>query len=115
VLEHAHARDLVERLAAGQIGVVAQLDANAIGEPARRDLALHVLELVARQRDAGRLYAVVLGRPEDQRTPAAADVEEALALRQPQLPADMVELLRLRDVERIVALAEIRARIHHPR
>ena len=55
----------------------------------------------------------MLRRPEDQPAPAAADVEEALARLEPQLAADVVELLRLRDVERVVLAAEVRARVHH--
>ena len=90
-----------------------QLDAHAVAKAAPRDLARHVLELVARQRDAGRVDAVALGGPEQQPAPTAADVEETLARRQPELPADMVELLRLRGVQRVVVAAEVRARVHH--
>jgi hypothetical protein len=43
--------------------------------------------------------------------PAAADVEEALARGEAQLAADVVELLRLRVVERVRVGAEVRARV----
>ena len=52
--------------------------------------------LVARQRDARGIHAVVLGSPQQQAAPAGADVEEALALAQLQLAADVVELGLLR-------------------
>src|SRR5688500_17817529 len=59
--------------------------------------------------------AVALGRPDDERAPAAADVEEPLPGLQLKLAADMVELLLLRDFERVVGAAEVRARVHVPR
>ena len=115
VLEHPDARDLVVELALRQILVVDELDAHAVAEAARLDLARHVLELVLRQRDARRVDAVVLRRPEDQASPAAADVEERFARTKPELPADVVELSRLSVGERIALGGEVRARVNHPR
>ncbi|MCY1550216.1 hypothetical protein D9M68_864520 [compost metagenome] len=65
--------------------------------------------LVLRQRDAGGLHAVVLGRPEQQPAPAGADVEEALALAQHELAADVVELGFLRLRQRELGRAEVGA------
>jgi hypothetical protein len=44
----------------------------------------------------------VLGRPHHERTPAAADVEQALARLKLELAADVVELLFLCELERVV-------------
>ena len=81
VLEHADAGDLVEEriLRAGR-GSPAARTSHAVRRARARAIALvHVVELVLRQRDAGRLDAVALRRVQDERAPAAADVEEALA------------------------------------
>src|SRR3954470_15897196 len=45
-------------------------------QPALLDQPVHVGVLVLRQRDAGGVDAVVLGRPQQQPAPAGADVEE---------------------------------------
>ena len=71
--------------------------------------------LVLRQRDAVRPHAVVLGGPQQQAAPAGADVEEALALAQHQLAADVVELGLLRLASGIAGVAEVGARIDAPR
>ena len=115
MLEHPDAGDLVVEHAIGQVDVVEQLHAHATLEPPRGDLALDVLELVLRQRDAGRVHAVVLRRPEHEPAPAAADVEEGFARREAQLAADVVELARLRVGERVGVAPEVGARVHHPR
>ena len=61
------------------------------------------------------VHAVVLGRPQQQAAPAGADVEEALALAQHQLAADVVELGLLRLRQRHVGVAVVGARVHPPR
>jgi hypothetical protein len=58
--------------------VVAQLDLHLALQALLGNQALHMVELVARQRDAMGLH-VMLGRPEDQPAPARAYVPEALA------------------------------------
>ncbi len=114
MLEHADARDLVVERVLRQVEIVAQLDAHAATESACGDLAFHVLELVARQRDPGRVDAVHFGRPEQQRSPAAADVEEPLAGSKPKLAADVVELGCLRIVQSGPIGRKIGARVDHP-
>ena len=109
MLEHADAGDLVVLHALGQVEIVAKLDVHAILEPARGDFGDDEVALILRQRDAGRLDAVMLRRPEDQATPAAADVEHPLAGRETKLAADVIELLLLRVVERVPFGAEVRA------
>ena len=63
--------------------------------PELLDLLARQGELLLRQRHAVRLDAVMARGVADQRAPAAADVEEAIARLQPQLPADHVELVAL--------------------
>ena len=60
-----------------------------------------------------RAHAVIPRGVTDERAPAAADVEKALARLQPQLAADHVELVVLRSREVIVRLAEIGAGVDH--
>ncbi|MCY1366784.1 hypothetical protein D9M69_536900 [compost metagenome] len=109
VLEHAHRRDLVERLRVGQLAVVAQLHAHAALQAFFLDEPLHVRVLVLRQGDARGVHAVVLGRPHQQRAPARADVQVALAGLQHELAADVVELGFLRLRQRELGRAEVGA------
>ena len=66
-----------------------------------------------RQRDAVADDAVVLGGMDQHRAPAAADVEQPLARLQPQLAADMVELVGLRLVDAVGEIGEIAAAVDH--
>jgi hypothetical protein len=50
---------------------------------------------------------------QDQRAPAAADVEQPLALSEAELAADDVELALLSLIERVVRGDEVRARVDH--
>ena len=65
--------------------------------------------LVAAERDAAPLDAIVLGSPEQEAAPAGTDVEEALALLQHQLPADVLDLRFLGLRQRHAGVAEIGA------
>ena len=100
MLEHADRRDFVVRPVFRQFAVIAQLDANALAQPLVVDQFLDMLMLIFRQRDAGGVDAVMLGRPEQQPAPAGADVQEALARLKQQLAADVVQLGFLRLCQR---------------
>lgn len=115
MLEHAHRADLVERLAGCQRAVVEQLHVHAVLQPAFGDQPLHVAVLVVRERDARGRDAVVLRRPQQQRTPARADVQETLAGPQVELAADVVQLRFLGLGQRHLRIAEIGAGIDTPR
>src|SRR5437867_157321 len=78
VLEHADARDLVVELALRQVQIVEQLHANLIAQAELGDAGADVLVLVLRQRDTGRLDAIVLRGPKDEAAPATADIEQLL-------------------------------------
>ena len=54
-------------------------------------------------------------RVDQQRPPAAADVEHAIERPELELAADQVELARLRGVERVVPRGVVRARVDHRR
>src|SRR6185369_6799455 len=84
-----------------------QLDVDAAGEAPRADLGFHVLELVLRKRDAVRFHAIPLGGMEKKRTPAAPDVEKAVARLQTELAADVINLAGLRGIERRVLGPEV--------
>ncbi len=72
-----------------------------------------MVALLGRQRDAGGVHAVVLGGVQDQRAPAAADIEQAHARLEIELAADQVELGPLRVGQRLVRAGEVRARVGH--
>ncbi len=109
VLEHANARDLVERSLLRDVAVIEQPHLAAPFQSQLPDPGPRILVLVAAQCDAERLHAVALGRPHHQRAPAAADVEEAFARREPQFAADVIELLLLRDIQRVIRAAVVGA------
>src|SRR5690349_5518692 len=77
-----------------------------------RELA-HGGELISADRDAGRERAVDRCGMREQRAPATADVEKALAGVEIELAADQLELRALRFGQRFLARREERARIHH--
>src|SRR5450432_1907240 len=91
VLEHADRGDLVESSVDQRI--VAQLDGYLVIESEARDLFLRIGELLLRKRHADGVDAVMPGGVTDERPPAAADVEQAIARLQAQLAADHVELV----------------------
>ncbi|MPN41460.1 hypothetical protein SDC9_189006 [bioreactor metagenome] len=111
VLEHADRADLVERLHITHLPVVAQLDPDLALQALLGDQVLHMLELVARQRDAMGLHAVMLGRPEDQPAPTGTDIPEALARLELELFADVIELGLLRLGQAHALLLVVRAGI----
>ena len=92
-----------------QLAVVAQLHTHAALQAALFDEPLHMRMLIARQRDARGVHAVVLGRPQQQAAPARADVQEPVPGLQLQLAADVVELGLLRLGQRKGLRAEIGA------
>src|SRR5690242_18091468 len=112
MLEHADARNLVERLGLGHVAIVLQSDLDAIAQAELAHTLCCILELAVAQRDAESLHPVVLCGPEYEPAPAAADVKKALAGPQHQFAANVIELLFLCDVERIVLVLEVRARVH---
>jgi hypothetical protein len=113
VLEHPDARDLVVRFGFIDVAIVREAHLASLLQSAPAYLGACVLVLVTAHRHAECAHAVMLGRVHHQRTPAASDVEEALARMQHQLAADVVQLLALRLVQRIGIVTEIRAGIHH--
>ena len=105
--EHADAGDLVVRGVRRQIGVVEQLHPYAPAQAQLGDLGVDIVVLILRERDAGRVDAIVLCGPEDQSAPTASNIQEFFARPQAELAADEIELLRLSLVERIGIALEI--------
>ena len=112
MLGHADAGRLVEPRGR-QVAIVAKLHLGAVGQALRRDPLARQAGLRLGQGDAGGVHPVVGRRVPDQRPPAAADVQEALARAQAQLAADQVQLLLLGLVERRLRAGEIGARVDH--
>ncbi len=112
VLEHAHAGDAVKRRVL-HVAVVLQADVDAVLQPGRAHALARQVKLVLRQRHAHALRAKPLRRTQHQCAPATANVEQALARLQADLAQDVVDLFHLRFVQRLVAVFEIGARIHH--
>jgi hypothetical protein len=89
--------------------VVLHHDLDAVTEPQLRDPRPREPGLRLRQRHAQPGDPVVPGGVDQQRAPAAADVEQALALLERELAADQVELALLRGLERVIRGGEVRA------
>ena len=114
VLVHADAGDPLERPVV-ELAVVLHADLDPVAQarlphPFARERGLRVGE-----RDADAAHAVVARRVDQQRAPAAADVQQPLAGLQPQLRADELELALLRGLERLAGFREVRARVDHAR
>ena len=111
VLVHADGGDLVKLPL--HRGVVLELDRHAVFEPQALDLLARIVELRFRQRDAVRGDVIRSRRMTDEPTPAAADVEEALARLQAQLAANHLQLvaLRLRDI--VLPIGVVGAGVDH--
>jgi hypothetical protein len=114
VFVHADARDLVER-PVGELAVVADADLDPSGQARPLDALARRRGLGLRRRDADPAHAVALRGVQQQRAPAAADVQQPLAGRQLELGADQLELARLGCLQRLAGVREVRARIHQAR
>jgi hypothetical protein len=90
------------------LAVVLQPDGHPIGQPTLGDQLLDVVALLGGDGDARGVHAVVLGGVEEEQAPAAADVEQAHARLQPQLPADHLQLVPLRLGDPVAAVGDAR-------
>ena len=95
------------------VAVVHEADLGEVVEPLLLDPLLGPRGLLARQRDAERLDAVVARGVPDHAAPAAAEVEQALARLEVELAGDQVVLGVLRLLERRVLGREDRAGVGH--
>ena len=112
VLHHPDRCDRVEALA-GEVAVVREPDLHALVEAGCADALARERGLRGGRGDADRAHAMVARGVQHERAPAAADVEHALVLAQRQLPADHLELLVLRLLERAGPAREHRAAVRH--
>ncbi|MCY1303542.1 hypothetical protein D9M70_532540 [compost metagenome] len=115
VLEHADRGNLVVGDGFVELAVVQQRHADAACQALLLDQAADVRVLVARQRNAGGIDAIVLGGPEQQPAPPCAHVQEAFAVPQAQFAADVVQLGLLGLGQRHAGLAEVGAGVHPAR
>ncbi len=107
-------RDRVEALPAGaEVAVVGEADLHAVLEARLRHAPAGELGLVGGERDPHGADAVAGGGVQHEAAPAAADVEQALALPQPELRADQLALGQLGVLQRRGAAREERAGVGH--
>ena len=114
VFVHTDAGDLVER-AVDDLAVVADPDLDSARQARGVDPCARELCLRGRQRHADAAHTVLLGGVDEQRPPAATDVEQALAALEAQLAADELELALLGSLEGLVRVVEVGARVDHAR
>src|SRR6185312_5734657 len=110
---HADADQLVELAELVGITIVEQAHFATGRESSIADSFLRQLKLMLAQRDPRRLRSIVLGGVHNQSAPSAADIEQALARLQPELAANVVELLLLSRLHSVIRRLEICAGIHH--
>lgn len=112
VLHHAHADHPLEFPAGlGQVPVVHKLYGQQVLKALGLDAPLELLVLLLTQGDAGAADAVLLGGPDEQEAPAAADVQQGHPLLEVELFQNVVHLVHLGLVEGVVLPAEIAAGI----
>jgi hypothetical protein len=112
VLAHLHRRDGVVRTV-GDGAVVLQPDLHPVAQTALGDPGVDERLLLGRDRDAGDLRTEVLGGVQAQRAPATADVEEPIAVLEPELAAHQVELRGLCLLEGHVGALVVAGRVRH--
>src|SRR5262245_13961437 len=113
VLDDPDGRDLVVAGAGGEVPDVQVLHLAPAGQALSRDAGLGPLRLLPGERHPVGAHAMVLGGPDGEAAPAAADVEHGLAGLETQLPAHQLELVRLRLLEFAVGIAVVGARVDH--
>ncbi len=111
MLEHADARDLVERTLALEVAVILHADFAHILQPFLDDSLAREFMLVLAQGDARRACPVLLRCTNHQGAPAAAYVQESLARTEHELVEDMVEFLFLGLLQRVAVGAVVCAGI----
>src|SRR5690606_2403584 len=99
--------DLVKILAAPQIAVVQQLQSDPVLQPGLRRASVGQLELRLAQGNAMDLDVIETGRVARQSPPAAAHIQQSLAGFEPQLAAQVIELLGLGSGQTVLGIAEV--------
>jgi hypothetical protein len=106
VLEHADADHLVEAAILRQVAVIENLQVDLVGQALGLDPLPAEFQLLLAQGDAEHLGAILTGGKTRQPAPTAADIEQVVTGLQPQLAAQVIELVLLRLVEGVVRLAK---------
>ena len=96
-----------------EIAVVSHMDLDAVRQARLAHTLAGELRLGRRERHPDRLHAVLASGMDHEASPAAADVQHALALAQAQLRADELALCLLGLLERLRAAREQRAAVGH--
>src|SRR5262245_8484369 len=102
---------LVERRGVGKLPVVAEHDSCTAFQPVFNDSSLAHLGLAGGKRYPDGFHSVVLCGMNHKPAPTTAEIDESLARLEPQLPANVVELPLLGDIEVLVWVREVCARV----
>lgn len=116
VLEHADAGNLVEGMRdAIRLAIVPQFDGATLRQAGLLNPALGYLLLLPAQRNALRVRVIVAGGMQHQAAPATADVQKTFERPEAQFAADQLEFLLLGQVEWILGVAKVGARVSERR
>src|SRR5262245_18864110 len=112
VLEHADRHHLVElRVHLPEVG---EPDVDLVAHAAPRDLAAQPVHLLVRGIDGRAVDAIALDGVQHEAAETGADVDDALAGLQADLAADVLDLVRLRLLDRARPLLPVRTGVHQP-
>ena len=98
---------------AAEVAVILQTNFDSVAQTALGGARSDELMLLGRQRDTGGAHAVAVCRMQDQRSPAAADIEQTHARFDAKLAADQIQLCGLRIMQGLARVGEIRRGVSH--
>jgi hypothetical protein len=113
VLQDTNENDFV--VLAVHVAEVGLADGDPVREAAALDFAAQPLHLLGRGVERGTAHAEALDRADQESAEAGADVDHVVAGRKARLACHVVDLVRLRLLERPPAFRPIRARVHQVR
>jgi hypothetical protein len=111
MFKHADTGDPVE--AAGEVAIIHQADFHPVLQACQAYPPCGFGILLLGQGDAQAFDIELTRRADEQRTPAAADVQQGMTVLQFHLGEDMVDFLDLRRCQCFIPLREIGAGVHH--
>src|SRR5258708_10568784 len=115
VLKHAHTDDFIERVGLSDIAVIAHFHPAFLRQSSLADTLLCQSGLRLTERNAIRLYPIMLRCIDRQASPTAADIQQTLTGAQAQLAANILELAFLGCVYIVARRGEVGAGVDHAR
>src|SRR5689334_4562936 len=107
----AYTGDAIKSFSRANLEEVFHFDAALACQPCGANALARNFRLMRAERESESLDSVICGRVHDQRAPAASQIEQTLPRSQPQLTADVVELVPLRVGQRHLRRFEICAAV----